>query len=63
VGLFLALLSDADRDLRQAAANALGQLGDGRAESGLSRALGDDDLDVRSACEHALKALQTARPA
>jgi len=59
--LFLAILCDSDRDLRQAAAEALGRLGERRAESGLVRALRDSDADVRSAAERALQALAGAR--
>jgi HEAT repeat protein len=57
VSLFLAILCDADRDLRQAAAEALGRLGERRAESGLTRALRDPDAAVRSAAERGLQAL------
>jgi HEAT repeat protein len=61
VSLFLAILCDPDRDLRQAAAEALGRLGERRAESGLVRARRDPDADVRSAVERALQALVGAR--
>jgi HEAT repeat protein len=61
VSLFLAILCDADRDLRQAAAEALGRLGERRAESALVRALRDPDAVVRSAAEHALLALAAPR--
>jgi len=54
VSLFLAILCDPDRDLRQAAAESLGRLGDSRAESGLLRAVGDADAGVRLAAENAL---------
>jgi HEAT repeat protein len=57
VSLFLAILCDADRDLRQAAAEALGQLGERRAEAALSRAMRDPDAAVRSAAERGLRAL------
>jgi HEAT repeat protein len=57
VSLFVATLCDVDRDLRQAAAEALGRLGDERVQSALVRALGDDDAGVRSAAETALKLL------
>lgn len=59
--LFLAILCDADRDLRLAAAEALGRLGDSRAEPGLARAVGDPDANVRAAAEKALAALGVAR--
>jgi HEAT repeat protein len=55
VSLFLAILCDPDRDLRQAAAEALGRLADRRAEGPLARALGDSDPGVRAAAEQALK--------
>jgi HEAT repeat protein len=58
--LFLAILCDADRDLRQAAAEALGRLGERRAEPALLRTLRDPDAVVRSAAERALKALAAA---
>jgi len=61
VSLFLAILCDPDRDLRQAAAEALGRLGERRAESALARTLRDPDATVRSAAERALQALATAR--
>ena len=57
VGLFLAILCDTDRDLRQAAAESLGQIGGGRAQAGLLRAVGDPDPDVRRAAEASLQAL------
>jgi HEAT repeat protein len=60
VGLFLAILCDADRDLRQAAAEALGRLGERRAESALTRALRDPDAAVRSAAERGLQMLAGA---
>lgn len=65
VSLFVSLLCDVDRDLRQAAAEALGRLGDDRAHSPLLRALGDPDAGVRCAVEVALKsfgASSEARP-
>jgi HEAT repeat protein len=61
MSLFLAILCDADRDLRQAAAEALGRLGARRAESALVRTLRDPDADVRSAAERALQAIAVAR--
>ena len=61
VSLFLAILCDADRDLRQAAAEALGRLGERRAESALTRALRDPDAAVRSAAERGLQVLAGAQ--
>jgi HEAT repeat protein len=61
VSLFLAILCDSDRDLRQAAAEALGRLGERRAESALTRALRDPDAVVQSAAERALQELAAAR--
>ena len=55
--LFLAILCDPDRDLRQAAAEALGRLRERRAEPALVRALRDSDAAVKSAAEQALQAL------
>jgi len=55
--MFLSLLDDADRDLRQAAAESLGRIGDRRAESALVGALGDADAAVRQAAAQALEAL------
>ena len=63
VSLFLAILCDADRDLRQAAAEALGRLGTRRAEPALLRALQDPDADVRAAAERALQAIVIAHKA
>lgn len=60
VSLFLAILCDRDRDLRQAAADALGRLGEHRAEPALARALRDPDRGVRSAAERALQAIKGA---
>src|SRR5207237_10577658 len=57
VSLFEAILCDADRDLRQAAAEALGRLGDPRAQSALVRVQSDIDPSVRAAAEAALSAL------
>jgi len=61
VSLFLAILCDPDRDLRQAAAVALGRLGELRAEPALARTLQDPDATVRSAAERALQLLTAAR--
>jgi HEAT repeat protein len=55
VNLFTAILTDSDRDLRQAAVEALGRLGGQRAEAALSRALRDADSRVQSAAELALR--------
>lgn len=60
VSLFVTLLSDPDRDLRQAAAEALGCLGDSRAQPALLRAEGDPDVGVRAAAERALQGLPVA---
>jgi HEAT repeat protein len=60
VSLFLAILCDADRDLRQAAAEALGRIGERRAEPGLVRTLHDPDPDVRVSTEQALQAIALA---
>jgi len=57
VSLFMAILCDADRDLRQAAAEALGRLKDNRARSSLTRAQADPDPAVRAAVMAALQAL------
>lgn len=55
--LFIALLEDRDRDIRQAAAEALGQLGGERAKQALTRAAGDADGDVAAATQMALQAI------
>jgi HEAT repeat protein len=55
--LFIALLEDRDRDIRQAAAEALGQLGGQRAKQALTRAAGDPDGDVAAATQMALQAI------
>jgi len=57
--LFIALLEDRDRDIRQAAAEALGHLGGERAKQALTRAAGDPDGDVAAATQMALQALGT----
>ena len=61
VSLFLAILCDPDSDLRHAAADALGRLGERRAASALERAVRDPDVAVRSAAERALQALAHPR--
>jgi HEAT repeat protein len=53
--LFIALLDDRDRDIRQAAAEALGQLGGDRAKQALTRATGDPEGDVAIAAQIALQ--------
>jgi len=60
VSLLLAVLCDGDRDLRQASAEALGELGDERAGPALLRAKADDDAGVRASAEMALRRLETA---
>jgi HEAT repeat protein len=60
--LFIALLEDRDRDIRQAAAEALGQLGGERARQALIRAGGDPDGDVEAAMQMALQALGPETP-
>ncbi|HVV72884.1 MAG TPA: HEAT repeat domain-containing protein, partial [Verrucomicrobiae bacterium] len=60
VSLLVTVLCDSDRDLRQAAAEALGRLGDPRAESALRRLQGDPDAGVRTSAEIAILALGNA---
>ena len=55
--LFVAMLEDPDRDIRQAAAEALGRLGGPRARQALTRAGNDPDGDVAAATQMALQAL------
>jgi HEAT repeat protein len=55
--LCIALLEDRDRDIRQAAAEALGRLGDERARQALTKASGDPDGDVAAASVMALQAI------
>ncbi len=62
VTLFAAVLCDTDPDLRQAAAEALGQLADPRAQAALRKALADDDAGVRLAASHALQTLPAGPP-
>ncbi|HSU53160.1 MAG TPA: HEAT repeat domain-containing protein [Candidatus Dormibacteraeota bacterium] len=57
--LFIALLEDRDRDVRQAAVEALGRLGGDRARQALTRTAGDSDGDVAAATQMALQALGT----
>ena len=54
-------LDDADPDLRLAAAEALGRVGDSRAREALSRALEDLEATVRAAAGRALATLQPAQ--
>ena len=61
ISLFISALGDPDRDLRHAAAEALGRLGDVRAQSALARIMADSDTGVRLAAEAALKSLSPAR--
>ena len=56
INIFISLLQDRDRDARQAAAEALGQLGGERAKQALKRATGDPDGDVAAAAQMALQA-------
>ena len=55
--LFAAMIEDRDRDIRQAAAEALGRLGGDRARQALTRASDDPDGDVAAATQMALQAL------
>ena len=55
---FVELLGDADRDLRQAAAEALGRIGDCRAIQALAQSLQDPDHWVSVAAAVALDALR-----
>ena len=60
--IFVALMDDRDRDVRQAAAEALGRLGGERARQALTRAGNDPDGDVAAATQMALQALETQTP-
>jgi len=53
-GLVRALAPENDYDVREAAADALGEIGDPRAVEPLIAALGDPDGDVREAAAEAL---------
>jgi HEAT repeat protein len=55
--LFVAMLEDQDRDVRQAAAEALGRLGGDRARQALTAAGSDLDGDVAAAAQMGLQAL------
>ena len=57
--LFIGLLEDPNRDVRQAAAESLGHLGGERARQALTRTAGDADGDVAAAINAALQALGT----
>jgi HEAT repeat protein len=57
IACFLRVLTDSDRDLRQAAAEALGRLGGEGAAAGLAKARRDLDPGVRVAAEEALHLL------
>jgi HEAT repeat protein len=57
--LFIGLLEDPDREVRQAAAESLGKLGGERARQALTRTAGDVDGDVAAAIQMALQALGT----
>ena len=56
--MFLATLQDFDRELRVAAAEALGRLGEKAATPALTAGLQDPDLAVRAAVQQALRALR-----
>ena len=56
---FAGLLNEIDRDIRQAAVEALGRLGGDRARQALTRAASDEDGDVVAATQMALQALGT----
>jgi HEAT repeat protein len=56
---FLELLGDAERDLRLAAVQVLGRLGDSRAIEPLNQALADPDEAVRRAAVKSLELLQS----
>jgi HEAT repeat protein len=54
-------LADADKDVRDIAAKALGKIGDARSVEPLCRALGDADQDVRRHVAEALEKIGDAR--
>jgi HEAT repeat protein len=62
VDALLEALVDHDRDLRQAAAESLGRLGDTRAAGLLHGALQDEDAWVRKSAEEALRVLKSQAP-
>jgi HEAT repeat protein len=55
--IFVALLEERDRDVRQAAVEALGRLGGSTARQALTRSASDPDGDVAAATQMALQAL------
>jgi hypothetical protein len=55
--VFVALLDEPDRDIRQAAVQALGWLGGSTARQALTRTASDPDGDVAAATQMALQAL------
>lgn len=57
ISLFIGILDDQDNVLRQAAAEALGRIGDESAWSALGRMRGDPDASVRNAVSQALHLL------
>jgi HEAT repeat protein len=58
--IFIEVLQDADPDMRQAAAEALGRMGDPAAKAALDAAQQDQDAGVRKAACAALAALESA---
>jgi HEAT repeat protein len=60
--LFIALIEDRDRDIRQAAVEALGHLGGERAKQALKGTVSDPDGDVAAATQMALQVI-AAQPA
>jgi len=61
VETFIAMLSDFDRELRAAAAEALGRIGQPSTIPALAHAANDPDAVVRNFAAHALALLQTAQ--
>src|SRR5215831_3076972 len=57
INLCIALLEDRDRDIRQAAAEALGRMSGDRARQALTKATADPDGDVAAASQMALQAI------
>lgn len=60
ISLLATVLEDLDRDLRRAAAEALGRLGGQRAEAALTRALSDSDPGVQEAVQLSLRKVEQA---